>query len=86
MVNKEYIGREELIDAIESTTWYHISTRGNLAKGAISDGNALYKADDIFDVLNKLPAADVIEVKHGEWVRYTLDIKKRNKKGRKAPR
>ena len=65
---KEYIERGAVIDAIEGTDWYHISMRGNLVHGAISDGNALYKADDVFEVLNKLPAADVVEVVHGEWI------------------
>ena len=68
MEKKEYIERGAVIDAIEGTDWYHISVRGNLAHGAISDGNALYKADDVFEVLNKLPAADVVEVVHGEWI------------------
>lgn len=65
---KEYIERGALIDAIEGTDWYHIGVKGNLVDGAISDGNALYKADDVFEVLNKLPAADVSPVVHGEWI------------------
>ena len=68
MEKKEYIERGALIDAIEGTDWYHIGERGNLVHGAISDGNALYKADDVFEVLNKLSAADVVEVVHGEWI------------------
>jgi hypothetical protein len=63
----EYIERETVIDAVESTDWYHISMQGNLVHGAISDGNALYKADDIFKVLVDAPAADVAPVVHGRW-------------------
>lgn len=70
---KEYIERGALIDAIEGTDWYHIGVKGNLVHGAISDGNALYKADDVFEVLNKLPAADVAPVVHGEWLRISDD-------------
>lgn len=68
---KEYIERGALIDAIEGTDWYHIGVKGNLVHGAISDGNALYKADDVFEVLNKLPAADVAPVVHGKWIPTT---------------
>jgi PHP family Zn ribbon phosphoesterase len=38
-----------------------------LVHGAISDGNALYKADDIFKALEDAPTADVVEVRHGRW-------------------
>ena len=59
---KEYIEREAVIGAVEGTDWYHVSTQGTLVHGAISDGNALYKADDIYEVLSECPAADVVEV------------------------
>ena len=68
MAEKEYIERSKAIDGIEETTWYHVNTRGNLVEGAISDGNALYKADDVIAVLEKLSAAAVAEVRHGEWI------------------
>ena len=58
----KYIEWEALLDAIESTDWYHVSMQGNLVHGAISDGNALYKADDIFMVVLEAPAADVVPV------------------------
>lgn len=70
---KEYIERGALIDAIEGTDWYHIGVKGNLVHGAISDGNALYKADDVFEVLNKFPTADVAPVVHGEWELFLCD-------------
>lgn len=60
----EYIERGALIDTIEGTDWYHVSPRGFLVHGAISDGNALYKADDIFKALKDAPTADVAEVVH----------------------
>lgn len=75
---KEYIERGALIDAIESTDWYHIGVKGNLVHGAISDGNALYKADDVFEVLNKLPVADVASVVHGEWIEQVKIARKSN--------
>ena len=58
----EYIEREALIDAVESTDWYHISMQGKLVHGAISDGHALYKADDIFKVLADAPTIDAVPV------------------------
>jgi len=61
----EYIKREATIDRIEGIDWYHISLQGNLAKGANSDINTpLYKADDIYNALKSIPAADVVEVHH----------------------
>ena len=66
---KEYIERKAVIDAVAGTAWYHVSTQGTLVHGAISYGNALYKADDIYEVLDECPTADVVEVVHGEWLK-----------------
>lgn len=57
----ELIKREEAIDAIEETDWYHINREGKLVHGATSDGEALYKAGDIYKALRNVPAADQAE-------------------------
>ena len=64
----EYIEREAVIDEIEDTTWYHISCQKNLVEGAACETDALYKATDIYNVIKSAPTADVVEVRHGEWV------------------
>ena len=68
MAEKEYVEREVLIDRVEEIDWYHIGSQGDLARGACSDGDTpLYKADDIYEALESVPAADVVEVRHGKW-------------------
>ena len=65
----EYIEREAVIDEIESTTWYHINCQKNLVEGAAREADALYKATDIYNVIKSTPTADVVEVRHGKWVK-----------------
>lgn len=65
----EYIEREATIDEIEGTTWYHISCQKKLVEGAACEADALYKATDIYNVIKSAPAADVQEIKHGEWIK-----------------
>ena len=65
---KTYIEREALIDEIDGTTWYHISCQKNLVEGAACEADALYKATDIYNVIKSAPSADVVEVRHGEWI------------------
>ena len=69
----EYIEREAVIDEIESTTWYHINCQKNLVEGAACEADALYKATDIYNVIKSAPTADVVEVRHGEWVEDGYD-------------
>lgn len=64
----EYIEREAVIDEIESTTWCHINCQKNLVEGAACEADALYKATDIYNVIKSVPTADVVEVRHGEWI------------------
>ena len=59
----DYISREEAIEAIENTDWYHINRSGELVHGANSnDDTPLYKADDVYKAIDAVPAADVVEV------------------------
>lgn len=45
---------EELIDEIESTTWYHINKNGELVEGANGEDDVpLYKANEILTILDK---------------------------------
>ena len=63
----EYISREALRDVIESTNWYHAASCGKLGLGAPCEEIAVYKATDIYKAVDSVPAADVVEVRHGEW-------------------
>ena len=66
---ERYIDADALKDKIDKTTWYHISRSGTLAQGANRDLHTpLFKADDVYKVIDEVPAADVVEVKHGEWI------------------
>ena len=63
----EYIEREALRDAVESIDWYRVY-KGKLTAGAPNTANALYKASDIYTVIDNAPAADVAPVRHGRWI------------------
>ena len=70
----EYIKREALIDAVESIDWYSVY-KGKLTTGAPNTENALYKANNIYAVIDNAPSADVAPVVHGRWDdsgRYTF--------------
>ena len=69
----EYIGREALIDAVESIDWYSVY-KGKLTAGAPNTENALYKASSIYAVIDNAPSADVAPVRHGRWVDAYPDI------------
>ena len=51
----DFISRAALIDALELTDWYHIHG-GKLKPGAENQSEALYKAGDVFRVVEDLPA------------------------------
>lgn len=54
----DLIDRQEAIDVVESTDWYHISQNGEMVSGANSaEHQAWYKAEDIYKVLEELPSA-----------------------------
>ena len=74
----KYIDADKLREAVEGTTWYHISN-GRLVEGANSqDHEPLYKASAIYKVLDN---ADVVEVvRCGECIHWNAETKgcKRN--------
>ena len=52
------ISRKAAIDAIEGVDWYHIDSDGQLTHGANSkEDEPLYKAKDVYKVLNDMPSA-----------------------------
>ncbi len=65
----EYIEREALIEKIVNTPTVPIRQcyEGNFV---YADGTAS-RQNEIIDYINKLPTADVVEVRHCEW---TLDV------------
>lgn len=44
---------DQLIDDIESLTWYRINQNGKLIEGSNDNYESLYKADDVFAILDK---------------------------------
>lgn len=67
-MSKEYIEREALKSEICDTTWYHTTTHGSVVIGAENENEALYIGKDVYDAIDRVPTADVVEVRHGEWV------------------
>ena len=54
----DLISRQAAIDAMEDVDWYHINSNGQLVHGANSkEDEPLYKADDVYKVLNDIPSA-----------------------------
>ena len=55
----DLISRQVAIDAMENVDWYHINKDGRLIHGANSEKDEpLYKAEDIYNVLEQLPSAE----------------------------
>ena len=60
-MDKEYISRYKAMEICEKQAMYCLRE---------NDTNGQYVADEIaFDIM-KVPAADVVEVRHGEWVKH----------------
>lgn len=56
------IDADELLESIEETTWYHIF-KGKLIQGANGETDIpLYKASDIYSVLDAAPTVDAVPV------------------------
>ena len=54
----DLISRQTAIDAMEDVDWYHINSNGQLVHGANSkEDEPLYKAEDVYKVLNDMPSA-----------------------------
>ncbi len=70
----DLIDREQAIAALEDLKWYHIYN-GELKAGANSkDNTPLYKAEDVYAALRKVPSAE----KTGEWIPYSQVYENRN--------
>ena len=65
------IDLDEVIDAIESTEWYHL-VNGKLSEGAEGDESALYKAEDVYKAIKGVPVVDAEPVRHGKWEYVTV--------------
>jgi len=63
MAMSDYIKREDAIEAIEDTDWYHINSQAEMVHGANSElHQAWYKAIDIYSAIDSVPSADVAPV------------------------
>lgn len=57
------IDADALVDAMEKTGWYHINEQGKLQCGANSElHTALYKAEDVYAVMENAPTIDAMPV------------------------
>ena len=57
-MNNELISRDALNETIDKITWYHINSDGELVEGAHDDGDALYKAEDIYKAIDNAPTVE----------------------------
>lgn len=57
-MNNDLISREALKKIIDKITWYHINPYGELVDGALWNGEALYKVEDIFNAIDNAPAVE----------------------------
>lgn len=53
----DLIDRQATIDAIDEVTWYHQNKNGEMVAGAGAEHEAWYKADNVFEALDKVPTA-----------------------------
>lgn len=55
----DLISRQDVIDAIETTTWYHQNKSLEMVSGANSkEHQAWYKAEDVFDAIENVPSTE----------------------------
>ena len=72
----DYIKREYAINAIESLpTWW--ADEGGYYGGMQQPRVALLEPEDVITATRNIPSADVVEVRHGEWLPdvYAKDAK-----------
>lgn len=53
----DYISRETMIDAIDSTTWYHQNRNKDIVEGASVKSAAWFKAEDVYKAIENVPTA-----------------------------
>lgn len=58
-MNNDLIGREALKETIDKIPWYHINSHGEFVEGAHDDGDALYKAEDIYNAIDNAPTVNI---------------------------
>lgn len=52
----DLIDRKNTIDAMENVDWYHQNRSMEMVHGANSDDQAWYKAEDVYEVLERMPS------------------------------
>ena len=59
----DLIERQAAIDAIEEVDWYHQNKNKDMVSGAnSSEHQAWYRAEDIYQALERQPTVDAVEV------------------------
>ena len=74
-MSDDTISRKATIDAMENVDWYHISKDGRLVHGANSDDHEpLYKAKDVYAVLNTMSSAQAEERTEERTETHSCDL------------
>ena len=72
----EYIDRNKVIDALESTDWYHQNRNKDMVHGANSfEHQAWYREQDVYAAINSISAADVVAARDFRDGRNELCLK-----------
>ena len=61
--NMRLIDIDNLKEQIDILTWYHINSKGDLVSGAESREKALYKATDIYMLIDNAPTVDIWKIR-----------------------
>lgn len=61
----DLISRKETIDDIDNVDWYHPDSNGRMVLGASDQGEAWFRANDIYDVIEELPSAELVNTCDG---------------------
>lgn len=65
------VNKDDIVDAIENTDWYHVNSDGKLISGANSDEDvALYKETDVYKAIESVEPIDAIPI---EFIKKRID-------------
>ena len=66
----EYIEREALIEHMKDLpTWDFVAKADGVYEKATKYPEGMFNCDDVIASIENAPAADVVEVRHGKWIK-----------------
>lgn len=71
--NKDCIGREDAIEAIEGVDWYHVNSKGELVHGSTSEEESWYRAEEVYKAIESLPSVESEQTKMIKEIRKWIN-------------